>query len=285
MVIKTTAEALGKFQELAPFFNEVVEEDIGFFVYDTSELLAYVPGSKIDLALQAGSPIAPGSIPDKCLKTAKRIVTMISGERSRCGVPYLSCATPIFSAEDNAVIGCIITNQSLDTYEKIVDVSKSLDNTSQEFSSAMEEMSAQAQELAETISLVNSMGKTAYNDIVKTDEIIMFIRSVAEQTNLLGLNAAIEAARVGELGRGFGVVAEEIRKLSSDSGKSTKDITEVLTNIKNEISALTTRINQIENAVQEQAGVIEEITASSTELAHLANDTYLLAQKMFNLTE
>ncbi|MCT8975220.1 methyl-accepting chemotaxis protein [Clostridium sp. CX1] len=71
-------------------------------------------------------------------------------------------------------------------------------------------------------------------NINKVNEITNLINSIAEQTNLLALNAAIEAARAGEAGRGFSVVAEEIRKLAEQSKTSSKDINLLISNISQE---------------------------------------------------
>lgn len=81
----------------------------------------------------------------------------------------------------------------------------------------------------ETANKINELGEESQ----KIGQIIEVIDEIAEQTNLLALNAAIEAARAGEHGKGFAVVADEVRKLAERSGKATKEIAQLIADIQN----------------------------------------------------
>ncbi|WP_242864409.1 methyl-accepting chemotaxis protein [Clostridium botulinum] len=108
------------------------------------------------------------------------------------------------------------------------------------------------------------------NEAKNTDEILEFVKNIANKTNLLGLNAAIEAARAGESGKGFNVVATEIRKLSKSSAESIKKIENIIKNIQFSVSNITKNINQINVSFKEQASEFEEINATIENLTSTA---------------
>ena len=133
-------------------------------------------------------------------------------------------------------------SENSDKTKELVDgVFSSLDNSQNEienakgeFSNLIHQVGTVSQVFDELLTLISDI-QTHYNSI---QGFATMITGIAQQTNLLSLNAAIEAARVGEAGKGFSVVANEIKKLSSDTQENAKDIMNSLQN-------LTTSMNQL----------------------------------------
>jgi methyl-accepting chemotaxis protein len=93
-----------------------------------------------------------------------------------------------------------------------------------------------------------------------TNKILDFILDVADQTKLLGLNAAILAAQAGAHGRGFGVVAGEIRKLAANSASSVEQITSILKNIRTAIAKVSSSSSETSAISTEQSRSVQDIT-------------------------
>lgn len=128
----------------------------------------------------------------------------------------------------------------------------------------MENMSEQ---LNKSVDSVRQL-KTESDAIVSVMDVI---KSIAEQTNLLALNAAIEAARAGEQGRGFAVVADEVRSLASRTGEST-----------DEIQGVVTSLQQGTDATSEQIIRDNELAADAVELAQQSGDALVKIESAFN---
>jgi methyl-accepting chemotaxis protein len=121
-------------------------------------------------------------------------------------------------------------------------------------------------DLAESVEKVGSQISELGKRSDQIGHIIGVIDDIADQTNLLALNAAIEAARAGEQGRGFAVVADEVRKLAERTGKATKEITEMITAVQQETRAAVEAMKR--GTAQAEKGVLATNEAGET-LRHI----------------
>lgn len=157
-------------------------------------------------------------------------------------------------------------------YEKLKlrNMSQTLLDKFNQISATMEELSASSINVTANQHTLNDEINNVKTVSVEIYTILDLIKNIADQTKMLGLNAAIEAARAGDAGRGFGVVATEIRNLSENSRKTADKIMELTKNIQNSTDKTIETSNSTLDTTQQQSAAIQEVTANLTEVTYLA---------------
>lgn len=183
---------------------------------------------------------------------------------------------PVFANNTRQVIGVskIATNIT-ERQNEIVNVADKLKGMSKELYHRSETGIQNSQYLLETIKAVSQESNENVSNLVKLQKqadsikgIVKTIKEIASQTNLLALNAAIEAARAGEYGRGFDVVAKEVRKLSVRVEQSISEVKKNVEGIEREIGQVTDSITRIAEKVDKTN---EQITVTTNDFNKIAS--------------
>lgn len=241
----------------APLFKQIHAQDIMIGVTDREIFHYYAPSKALDFGLTKGSPVPPDD-PSLGNALAGRATTnRLPAELY--GATVISSAVPVYGPEGE-IIGAFAIAYTLENEDKMEQLTESINRISGQLVDMVQNVAAQSEELSATTAQILDNSRQTVEESKQVNKVAGFIREISEQTNLLGLNAAIEAARVGEQGAGFGVVASEVRKLSVNTREATKTIEDSLALVQRSIRHMEQEIEAIAASSAAQAELVTQFS-------------------------
>ena len=258
-------ELMKSFYNLIPCFEFFLDGELGFAISNKERVLyskyheSFKTESKNGQAMpEVGVMIPPNSAVDICLKKKEPVRFDVPEEAF--GIPLKIMVIPVIV--DGQAEGTLVMTVLGRKQRKVALMAEQLFDSLAHIDGNISVMTERFSDINDTNQGIQAFLDETDKSSHKTDEVLNFVKGIANKTNLLGLNAAIEAARAGDAGKGFGVVADEIRKMSQSTRQSVEEINQILGGIQQSIHEVSVKLNNSNALLDNQVGQLQEITST-----------------------
>lgn len=265
---------LQKFIEVMEIIPLLFEEEVSIALTNTKGFIKTVPCESIPLVASYQDVLPAGSAAIEAMEQRKTVIRNIPD--TVYGVPFRSHATPIIT-NNGEVIGSVLVAKNQEKSSKVTMTSEIITNQMEKIASVMENLQRHNEDLENMNEKIHVYVTQSLENTKNSEEILNMISRVATQTNLLGLNASIEAARVGSAGKGFAVVSKEIGRLSQTTKESVQTSNEIIERIYSSVNNIADTVQKSRQVQMNQMGEIDGMNSSILELQAIAEELYQIA--------
>ncbi|RED55726.1 methyl-accepting chemotaxis protein [Cohnella lupini] len=273
--MNNNVKSLESLVTLLPIIQAAVPADMSIAVCDRTQFIAYYPGENINLGIGVGHKLNP----EEPLVIAMTENTFFRGDvpAEFYGFEFTGTALPVHD-DQGIVIGGVAVQ--IRRHSELIELANQIVVALSQANDKIVQAVSGSNAIADLNRRLLVLSQEGGQSVEKTNQVVSVIKNVADQSNLLGLNASIEAAHAGDKGRGFGIVAGEIRKLSLETIASTKDIRQTLQELKEVTHQIGEAINQVASISKEQAVSTEQISAFIKEIQEMTGHLNDFARKL-----
>ncbi|MDA8426755.1 MAG: methyl-accepting chemotaxis protein [Treponema sp.] len=260
-----------------PLIRSLFHVDAMLAVTDLQRFRGYCPGRDIDVKAQLDSEVSEKSSSTEAIKAGKPVSTHVPA--SVYGLPVRSVGVPIRNKNDQ-IIGALMAGFSTKLEEGLREIAMQLAAALDEMSVNTRQVAEGAVRLAAQSQELLKLTELSKDHLGKTSEVLASINDISDLTNVLGINATIQAARAREHGRGFKVVADEIRKMADMNHRASEQASATLGGISKSILSISSATEETNAISHEQAAATEETAASIKSLSLLSERLLAIAQEL-----
>lgn len=264
------------FKKLFSCMSEILQDELDMALYltDTEKCIEYYPSKTIDAKVKSGDIVREDEPIYDVIH--KKIDFNSIVPKEVFGVTFRGIGRPILD-DDGTVIGAVAVSRNIENDMLMAEATETMFSSLEEINASIQEVSTRTLNFSDYLTSIAQLSEKTKDTINEAGSIIGAIQAISSQSNLLALNAAIEAARAGEAGRGFSVVADEMRKLANLSNESASKVSAMLGEMKSSIKDIADEINRITDSSKTQVETtgqisiaIEEVTKASEQMVELS---------------
>ena len=262
--------------KIVPYLPLFFDEEVSVGLTNREIFLINMPPPSLPIQGGYGDKIPSGGI-SECIRTGE--VTVRDIPKSVYGVPFRSYPVPL-KDENGEVVGVLALGRSLERGEQMRETSRNLSDFLNQSVDTVRKLTEDVQNLAVINEDIAEKSRQAMASTKGSADIVKVIQNISLQTNLLGINAAIEAANSGQAGACFRVVAEEIQNISKSATTSANNVESMLNEMRNLVEDISTKIHSSNEIFHSQASVLDNILESLNDLNKVADEVKALADQL-----
>ncbi|MBR1913410.1 MAG: hypothetical protein IJ827_01130 [Lachnospiraceae bacterium] len=248
-------ETLAKYIEIVPVIKDALGMDIMMSVTNGEEFLAYWRGDKMVADIKVGDKLNHDDPMWTSFTTGQKLEMVCPADVY--GFEFRAITIAIKDGSD--IVGTMGIAISMENESFTKEASEKLLESISFVHEEMNGINSDNDVIKESAEELQNITERIKKNIEEVQNFAIGIQKISNNTNMLSLNASIEAARSGEMGRGFAVVAEEMRKLANDTKDSSGKILDILERFTKDIELMNKNLGEQENSQQEEAELSKKL--------------------------